>query len=102
MDWRRWIKRWGKQFWNVSVPLTRTIRLTNMADHKQSALAPKEAKDTDDVVIGESQVYIDPKKESRLLLKFDVRCSGAHSFITCLLTGNVSSSMLLDFSAFST
>lgn len=84
------------------MPPTRTIGPTSMTDHKQSVALPDEPKYANDIATGDFQVYIDPKKESKLLLKFDVCCSRSHLSTFCLLTGVISSSTPLDCSACST
>lgn len=44
-----------------------------MVDEKQTPVDSDLSKHANDHAVGEAQAYIDPKKESRMLLKFDVR-----------------------------
>ena len=44
-----------------------------MADEKDHRTGVVRPEDADDHATGESRFYIDPKRESRMLLKFDVR-----------------------------
>ena len=44
---------------------------TAMADEKQLPVESNGSQEADDLAVGDSQIYIDPTKESKMLLKFD-------------------------------
>lgn len=58
---------------SVNAPgITSHLPADDMAEEKHTALASNASKDGDDHAVGHARIYIDPQKESKMLLKFDV------------------------------